>query len=322
MRPPAELSGILLESVEEILREPIAEKDLLQALDRARQLAQATIPDRSRPTRQLFSQNHTLIRIQAMILAHKGLSIAAATMVTALAAGLILYVSLFSPSTVAYALEQTAQANKHINSYHVKISPSLSLAGVGEVWVQLAPDGTPLHARIDFFGGDHGDRVGVVSRSAAEFWWKAKNIRVVSDNKYVVATVLNQCAKMRSLFDPKLAFEQLQADQAAGKVQIATKEPENEGEPITLTVSSQGDPGRRHVYEVDPKTKLVQRGIEYRKGGDQWKQVAKADYVEYNHAIDAKVFQPELPKRYDHDRRIEDGSWQNGLGPGDRDKVG
>jgi hypothetical protein len=162
--------------------------------------------------------------------------------------------------------------------------------------VQLAPHGNPLHARIDFFGGDHGDRVGIVSTSTAEFWWKAKNIRVVCDNKYVVDMALRRCTTMRALFDPKLAFEQLQADRAAGKVQVATKEPARQGEPITLTATSPGDPDRRHLYEVDPKTKLVQRVIEERRRGDQWKRAAQADYLEYNQQIDPKVFRPDLPK--------------------------
>ena len=44
--PHAELSGILLQSVEEVLREPIEEEEMAQSLDRARRLGQATTPDR------------------------------------------------------------------------------------------------------------------------------------------------------------------------------------------------------------------------------------------------------------------------------------
>ena len=240
--------------------------------------------------------NHFLKRAKAVILAHKRLSVVAATMVTVLAAGLIVYVSLFSPSTAAYALEQTAQANDHVTSYHVKIAPPSSMAGVGEAWVQLAPDGSPLHARMDIFGGDRGDRVGIVSKTRAEFWWKANNIRVVSDNQRWIDLALQQCKNMRVLFDPKLAFEQLRADEEAGKVQVATKEPARQGEPITLTVTSKGEPNRRHVYEVDPQSKLVERVIEYRGCGGRWRQVWECDYLDYNKEIDPKVFQPELPK--------------------------
>ena len=49
---------------------------------------------------------------------------------------------------------------------------------------------------------------------------------------------------MRDLADPKLAFERLQAAKAAGKVQVATREPAKDGEPIVLTVTSQVKPDR------------------------------------------------------------------------------
>ena len=242
-----------------------------------------------------LSHNHFLGEVRPIILAHKRLSLAAATIVTALAASLILYVSLFSSSTAVYALEQTAQANDLITTYHVKCNPPSSLAGISEAWVQLAPDGTPLHARTDLFGGAHGDRVGIVSKSRAEFWWKANNVRVVTDNKRLVEMALDQCTAMRAFFDPKFAFQQLQADKAAGRVQIAMKESPREGDLVTLTVTSKGDPGRRHVYEVDPKSKLLERVIEYRGSGGQWKQVWERNYLDYNKVIDPKVFQPELP---------------------------
>ncbi|MGA2797658.1 MAG: hypothetical protein ABSE63_08780 [Thermoguttaceae bacterium] len=49
-----ELTGVLLESVEEVLREPIEEKDLARALDRARQPFQATLPRRPLLSRRLL----------------------------------------------------------------------------------------------------------------------------------------------------------------------------------------------------------------------------------------------------------------------------
>ena len=49
-----ELSGVLLESVEEVLREPIEEKDMARALDRARQPFQAILPRRPRLSRRLL----------------------------------------------------------------------------------------------------------------------------------------------------------------------------------------------------------------------------------------------------------------------------
>ena len=50
---PAELSGVLLKSVEEILHEPIAKEEMARALDRARQIAGSTSSDcAARPMRR------------------------------------------------------------------------------------------------------------------------------------------------------------------------------------------------------------------------------------------------------------------------------
>ena len=91
--------------------------------------------------------NHFLERMMDMIQMHKRFSVASAVAVAALAAVLALSMSLVSPSGRAYALEETAQANNHVTSYHVKITPAVSL---GEAWVQLNADGTPMQARMDF----------------------------------------------------------------------------------------------------------------------------------------------------------------------------
>jgi hypothetical protein len=81
------------------------------------------------------SSNHLLERVKTMILAHKRLSVAAAATAAALAATVIVYLSLLSSPTTAYALEQTVQANNHITSYHAKLPPPWSR--MSEVWVQL-----------------------------------------------------------------------------------------------------------------------------------------------------------------------------------------
>ena len=72
--------------------------------------------------RVAYRRNHFLERVKSMILAHKRLIVAAAT-VTALAASVVLYVSLVSSSTTAYALEQTVQANRHVHELPRQNSP-------------------------------------------------------------------------------------------------------------------------------------------------------------------------------------------------------
>jgi len=235
------------------------------------------------------SRNHFREKAMTMFQMHKRLSVASAAAVAALAAGLALAISLESASGRAYALEETAQANNHVTSYHVKITPAAEL---GEAWVQLNPDGTPIQARMDHQSREDGAKVVILSKGKAEVWIKDKNVLVF----YPEGDALKQISKMRNLADPKLAFERLQAAKAAGKVQVATKQPANDSEPIVLTVTSKINPDRREVYEVNSKAKLVERITDFRRTGEKWEQVALFQYLDYNTPIDPKVFQPEMPK--------------------------
>jgi hypothetical protein len=241
-----------------------------------------------RNVRVVRSNNHFFERTKDMILSHKRLS-AAAAVVTTLAAGLIVYLSLFSSPGAAYALEQTVQANKQVTSYHIKVTPAAEL---GEAWVQLNPDGSPLRARMDLQSPGDGAKVVILSDGKAEVWFKDKKGHTFVPEK----EALSRIAELRKMADPKLVFEQLQAAKAAGKVEITSKEPTEEGEPIVLTVTPKDATDRQEIYEVDPQTKLVERMTRYRRQGEQWQQIAVCEYLDYNQPIDPKVFQLDLPE--------------------------
>jgi hypothetical protein len=244
------------------------------------------------------SHHPFLKRIQNVILAHKRLSIAAAA-VTALAAGLIVHVSLFSSATAVYALDQTVAANSRITSYHVKITPAEEL---GEAWVELKPDGTPLRARMDMVNPDDGPKVAVLTDEKAEVWLQKKNSFIIIRDKRGRAELM----KMRVLFDPKLAFEEIQEAQRAGKAQVETREPAKAGDPVTLTVIAKAAPDRREVYEVDLQTKLVRRATVYQQRDGQWKQVMQREYLDYNRPIDPQIFHPKLPDNIEKIDQIHD----------------
>ncbi len=233
--------------------------------------------------------NYFLEGMLNMIRTHKRLSVASAVAVAALAAGLALSISLVSPSGRAYALEETAQANNQVTIYHVKVTPAAEL---GEAWVQLSPDGTPIQARMDFQSPQDGAKVVILSKGKAEVWFKDKNALTFTPE----ADALKRITEMRNLADPKLAFERLQAEKAAGKVEVTTKQPAKDSEPIVLTVTSRINPDQRRVYEINPKAKLVERITIYRRTGEKWEQLELRQYLDYNQPIDPKVFQPEMPR--------------------------
>jgi hypothetical protein len=236
------------------------------------------------------SHNHFLERITNVILTHKRTSAAAAAVLTTLAACLILYVILFSSSGSAYALEQTAEANRGITSYHVKITPT-PIDHLGEAWILLNPDGTILRLRMEIFSPDDGPKVSVASKDQVEVWFKMKHTQVTLNNKPMIERIFKEIEANRIGFDPKLAFEQLQAAEKDGKVQIETREPTREGQPIQLTVTSKTTPDKQEVYDVDPKTKLVIQVFEYRRHEDRWQVASVREYLDYNEPFDPSIFQ-------------------------------
>ncbi len=236
-----------------------------------------------------LSQKHFFERVKNMIIAHKRMSVATAVIATALAVVLILHIFMFSSSTVAYALDQTVQANNHITSYHAKLTPPV---GMSEVWVQLNPDGTPLRARIDYPKTEDGDKVVVFSEGKSGVWFKDKKAYSISPEK----DALKRVTEMQKLCDPRFAFEDLQARKEAGKVEITTKEPAKEGDFLTLTVTPKNASNLQEVYEVNPNTKLAERVTYYSRQGDRWEQVKVVEYLDYNKEIDPKIFNLDLPK--------------------------
>lgn len=236
-------------------------------------------PDRSR--------NGVLKNMLILIRTHKRVSGAVATVAAACAAGFALLLLLSPVTTRAYTLEETLQANRKVTSYHVKFIRG----GRREAWVELGPDGTPLRAREDFQDIFDGPKVVLLNRGRARVWFQLKESLVIIPE----ADALERMVKLREFLDPRLTFERLQADKAAGKVQVAAREPARDGEPIVLDVTSQGKPDRKEVYEVDPQAKLVQEVTVYRRSGDNWEQLYQRQYVDYNAPIDPRVFEPEIP---------------------------
>jgi hypothetical protein len=243
--------------------------------------------DRQSSVRLGVSNNRFPERVKNMIRTHRRLITTTAALV-ALAAGLLLCVSLVSPSHPAYALEQTAQANNGIRTCHIRCTGG----GVSEFWIELNPDGTPFRARMDFPKTEDGAKVVILTADKGEVWFKDKKSHVFVTEKNALAGLM----QLQSQFDPKKVFEDLQKFKESGKAQISTEEPVKDGDPITLTATSKESPDKRAVYTVNPSTKLVERMTAYCQRDGQWEQVGQIEYLDYNKEIDPQVFQLDLPK--------------------------
>jgi hypothetical protein len=121
-------------------------------------------------------------------------------------------------------------------------------------------------------------------------------------------------AEMRVVFDPKLAFEQLQELKRSGKVQVETQEPVKKGQPVTVTVTSDRNPDRKEAYLVNSETKLVEQYIKYQRKDQTWEIVARFEYLDYNKSIDPKIWQPDLPKDV---MRVDQTTGKIGVAKGD-----
>jgi hypothetical protein len=133
--------------------------------------------------------------------------------------------------------------------------------------------------------------VVILTADKAEVWFKGKKSHVFVTEKGALARV----KEMQKQFDPKLAFEDLQAMKASGKVEVVTQEPAKKGDPITLTATPKDSPNQRLVYSVNPSTKLVERMTISRQQDGQWEQTGCIEYLDYNEEIDPTVFQLDLP---------------------------
>lgn len=244
-----------------------------------------------------ISQSHFLKKVKNIMVTYKRPIAAAAATLTALAASLILYVSLVSSPAAVYALEQTAQANARVTSYHVKVVPT-PIEHMGEAWIQLNPDGSILRVKMEIFSPDDGPKVSIVSKDRAEVWFKMKHSHVILNDKPMMERVFKEIEASRADYDPKLAFEQLQADKKAGKVRVETREPTEEGQPVTLTVTSKETPDKQQLYDVDPKSKLVERVFEMGRKDGRWQVVQMREYLDYNKEFDPSVFQLATPKGF------------------------
>jgi hypothetical protein len=149
---------------------------------------------------------------------------------------------------------------------------------------------------LDIFTADDGPKTSVVSKEKAEVWFKMKHFHLVLSDKPTRERLFGALVAMRASFDPKLAFEQLQADQKAGNVEVETRGPMKKGQPITLTVTSKKTPDKKELYHVDPQTKLVERVFELHRKGDRWQVTQMREYLDYNKEFDPGVFQLGAPQ--------------------------
>jgi hypothetical protein len=219
--------------------------------------------------------------IRRIIMRNQWVRLAAALLV-AVTFGVIVFQRQFA--TVAYALEQTIEANLGLRSIHIRVEPAGS--GMRESWAEFGEDGKLLRMRMHFPKTEDGEKEVVWEGDKAEVWFKAKgHVLVIRDR-----ATAEKLSKELASFDPKEMMEQLYEAQSKGKVRIETQEPSQKDGLIALVVSSKDVADTREVLQINPQTKLVEQIKRYRLVAGKYELMDSIEFLEYNQSIPPATF--------------------------------
>jgi hypothetical protein len=240
-----------------------------------------------------------------MIMKNQWTRLAAAVLIAA-TIGTVIFHRQFA--TVAYALEQTLEANLGLRSIHIRVEPAEG--GLREAWAEFGENGKLLRLRMNFPNTEDGEKEIVWQADKAEVWFKTKGrVLVMRDKK-----TAEKLSKELAAFDPKVIMERLHKAQSNGKVKIDTEASSTEGGPITLVVSFNDSPDKQEIYKVNPRNKLVEQLEKYRLVDGKFELTDRIEFMEYNQTIPPATFVLNIPANVP---RIDWTTQEVGLPKGD-----
>lgn len=210
---------------------------------------------------------------------------------------------------MAYAMEQTLEANRGLQYIHIRIEPAVK-GSISEAWAQFGKDGKLLRLRMLFPNTVDGAKEVLWQEDKAEVWFKTKGHVVVLHEKKRIEMMSKELAA----FDPKVTMKKLDEARTNGKVKIETQEPSAEGDPITLVVSFNDSPDKREIYRINSQTKLVEQLEKYRLADDEYELISCLEYLEYNQKIPPGTFVLNIPADA---MRIDQTTQEIGLSKGE-----
>lgn len=220
-----------------------------------------------------------------IIMNSKGTPLAAALLLAVIVGVVILHQL---STSAAYAVEQTLQANRGLRSIHIRAD---SAGEVREIWAEFGDDGQLSRLRINLPQSDDGDKQIVWQGDKAEVWFKAKqSVLVLRDRQ-----TLEKISKELTEYDPKVIMDRLYDAQAKAKVKIETQQPSDNSKPITLVVRPSDALNKQEIYQVNPKTKLLEQLKKYDLVDGQFKLSDTIQFSQYNEEIPAATFVLNVP---------------------------
>jgi outer membrane lipoprotein-sorting protein len=187
-----------------------------------------------------------------------------------------------SVTTTAYAIEQTIEAMRSINSIHAYCTDWDN--SQGEVWVQIDPE----TGQEEYYYADHDDLLIVGTPQATYYYYKDEN-RVRIRDEYVPASEV----RISYFFEDLVRWVQQYHGELWFYFQYA-EDLEREVIMVHGSIPAQGDMGEKEfVFRVDPQTKLP-IDMEATKCG-LGQGVKSVDSLEYNVPIPEGIFEFEVP---------------------------
>ena len=222
----------------------------------------------------------------------------------------------FWDNSVAYAIEQTIEANHTVRYIHIKDLKD-GKDEPKEFWVECDQFGQVKNVRMhlpECSSPVDGAKVIVWKENKVQVYFKRKNLLFIATDK----TVADRMLKLVEECDPRLAVERLYEQEQQSKIKIEIEEPSNKAEPIIVTATHLPEsptPDQRAVLSVDQATRLVIAIELYQLKDGKYQHLGLMEFCEYNQPIDAKMFT--LDGVPDDVMRIDQTTQKIGLAQGD-----
>ena len=220
----------------------------------------------------------------------------------------LLLTGVFKTGPVAYALEQTIEANRNVRTIHWRVTaPEIFEM---ELWAEVDQAGNPVRMRALEVDSSDGPKEYVWQEGKIIAWLKKAQLAFIFK-----VEDLNQVLHMPDhFFNPRVLVDSLYRSEAEGDVRIETSEPERENDPIILTVTEVKNGSDRYVYEIDPITKLVQKIERYKLRDGDYEHFMRIEYLEYDQPLDPSMFVMDIPEGVDI---VDQTKLEIGLAKGD-----
>jgi hypothetical protein len=237
------------------------------------------------------SQAGTGLRLRRLIMKSPITKLAAAAVFIAIVGLSITF--LTSTESLAYALDQTIQANHSVRYLHIKYFPVQHEDEPKEFWIACDDQGRIDTARYhlpDWASGNDGTKWIVWSQGVVKVWFHKKNSFLICRDESVPKWIL----ELVQTSDPLRAIEHVYELEHQGKMTVEIEQPRDKSKPIIVRgtyVSDGQSPSRREVFHVDQATKLV-TVIEYYHRGTEGEYVydGRQELSDYNVEIAPEMF--------------------------------